>query len=386
MVGEKRDRDSAKITFGFGSNSGKKKRTESKVELDNSDDESGSGPKVQEITSISGNTIIGDSVPSTKDEEPLIIPLPSTKNVKKDLMAAKIARGEVNMEEELTTQQTYTTTDDDIIMGEATQDLPLLLRNRQLELDSVADENERFRMDVESRPDSASLEQYETITVEKFGEALLRGMGWKPGMQVGLNGRGLAKPHELIPRPRGLGLGALPSQKDKEQQKKEEKAERSRAMKSDSKNQSRTKDPPLREEQEKRSSNSSRSESNRSRKSSPPPRDDTWLRPGITVRVISKKLEKGKLYCKRVQILDVISRTRCSILSDGSVVEDVRESMLETALPKAGGNVIVVSGRNKGRKGTLQERNSKKDRVIVQHEDDNSVGYYRFEQVSECNA
>ena len=46
-------------------------------------------------------------------------------------------------------------------------------------------EDDAFRTDVASRPDSASLDDYAAVPVEEFGAALLRGMGWKEGDVVG---------------------------------------------------------------------------------------------------------------------------------------------------------------------------------------------------------
>lgn len=47
------------------------------------------------------------------------------------------------------------------------------------------DETSSFRADVQARPESATLDQYNAIPVEEFGAALLRGMGWKEGQPVG---------------------------------------------------------------------------------------------------------------------------------------------------------------------------------------------------------
>ncbi|BFZ62697.1 DNA primase large subunit Spp2 [Saitoella coloradoensis] len=69
-----------------------------------------------------------------------------------------------------------------------------------------ANEDDAYRMDVESRPDVASLEAYEAIPVEEFGAALLRGMGWKDGEGIGRNKAGGVK--EVIRRPAFLGIGA----------------------------------------------------------------------------------------------------------------------------------------------------------------------------------
>ncbi|RAL05848.1 spliceosome ATPase-activating subunit SPP2 [Aspergillus ibericus CBS 121593] len=76
------------------------------------------------------------------------------------------------------------------------------------------DETTSFRADIASRPESASLDQYNAIPVEEFGAALLRGMGWKEGQAVGRGKYGGAsgnqdnKPRIPERRPGFLGIGA----------------------------------------------------------------------------------------------------------------------------------------------------------------------------------
>lgn len=43
------------------------------------------------------------------------------------------------------------------------------------------------KMDVSLRPDESKLEDYDRIPVEKFGVAILKGMGWKEGDPIGAN-------------------------------------------------------------------------------------------------------------------------------------------------------------------------------------------------------
>jgi G patch domain/KOW motif-containing protein len=65
-----------------------------------------------------------------------------------------------------------------------------------------------FREDLARLPDSAPLEAYDDMPVEAFGEAMLRGMGWRDGGAVGRNSTVVVKPIEYLARPRLLGLGA----------------------------------------------------------------------------------------------------------------------------------------------------------------------------------
>ncbi|CAG8455951.1 15026_t:CDS:2 [Dentiscutata heterogama] len=69
---------------------------------------------------------------------------------------------------------------------------------------------EAFRREVEGLPDEADID-YDSVPIEDFGAAMLRGMGWKPGMTIGKNQK--IKSIELREpkaRPTHLGLGASP--------------------------------------------------------------------------------------------------------------------------------------------------------------------------------
>ncbi|KAL6716419.1 DNA primase large subunit Spp2 [Lecanora helva] len=81
----------------------------------------------------------------------------------------------------------------------------------ETEIPDYANEDERFRADVASRPDVASLDDYAAVPVEEFGAAMLRGMGWKDGEAVGKRNAGVPAPKEpkiKERRPALLGIGA----------------------------------------------------------------------------------------------------------------------------------------------------------------------------------
>ena len=73
-------------------------------------------------------------------------------------------------------------------------------------------ETDAYRADLARRPDVPDLAAYEAVPVEEFGAALLRGMGWKEGMELGARGKKAgekgAKPKAVERRPALLGLGA----------------------------------------------------------------------------------------------------------------------------------------------------------------------------------
>lgn len=69
-------------------------------------------------------------------------------------------------------------------------------------------EKEKLKEEIRRCADEASLEAYEGVPVEEFGEAMLRGMGWSHGMGIGLRAKGPVAPYECPRRVARLGLGA----------------------------------------------------------------------------------------------------------------------------------------------------------------------------------
>jgi len=73
----------------------------------------------------------------------------------------------------------------------------------------AATEDEVYKDDYTTAPDMATLEEYDKVPVEQFGAAMLRGMGWKEGMGIGMNeGKKAAKDKVPERRPALLGIGA----------------------------------------------------------------------------------------------------------------------------------------------------------------------------------
>ena len=81
-------------------------------------------------------------------------------------------------------------------------------------------EHQAFKEDVEDLPDQATLDDYESMPIEDFGAAMLRGMGWEEGKPVGRNNNGMVAAVEFVPRSGRLGLGADPAPNKKENNKK----------------------------------------------------------------------------------------------------------------------------------------------------------------------
>ncbi|KAK9716076.1 hypothetical protein RND81_06G209700 [Saponaria officinalis] len=110
-----------------------------------------------------------------------------------------------------------------------------------------------------------------------------------------------------------------------------------------------------------------------------------WLMSHIKVRVISKELKGGRYYLKKGEVVDVIGPGICDISMDEGkeIVRGVDQDILETALPRRGGFVIVLLGKHKGVYGKLVEKDSEKETGIVQDADTLEMFDVRLEQIAE---
>lgn len=111
----------------------------------------------------------------------------------------------------------------------------------------------------------------------------------------------------------------------------------------------------------------------------------SWLASHIRVRIICKDLKKGRLYLKKGEIMDVVGPTSCDICMDETreLIQGVDQELLETALPKRGGPVLVLYGRHKGVYGHLVEKDSESETGIVRDADSKELLKVRLEQIAE---
>lgn len=132
---------------------------------------------------------------------------------------------------------------------------------------------------------------------------------------------------------------------------------------------------------DKRERNSSRYQSYEKMKSSP----EHWLISDIRVRVVSKKIGNGRYFKEKGTVVDVLKRgAEATIrMSNGEILERVPERYLETALPKVGGNTIILTGKNKFEKGKLLERNSESGKGVVQTFEDMHVVSLSLDDIAE---
>ncbi|XP_030472087.2 protein MOS2 [Syzygium oleosum] len=110
-----------------------------------------------------------------------------------------------------------------------------------------------------------------------------------------------------------------------------------------------------------------------------------WLMSHIRVRVTSKDLKGGRLYLKKGRVVDVVGPKICDILMDESkeLIQGVDQEYLETALPKRGGPVFVLSGRYKGVHGSLVDRDFDRETGVVRDADSQELFNVRLDQIAE---
>ncbi|TMW64644.1 hypothetical protein Poli38472_011524 [Pythium oligandrum] len=121
-------------------------------------------------------------------ESTLVIPIAKGMGVEDDALAEKRAKL-FNLKE-----------DEDKANGA----VPILQQNAVPGMDKLADVDDKYRHDVSLRPDELDVhsEAYDSVPIEEFGAAMLRGMGWRGVEEED------EKAEELKPRQKLLGLGA----------------------------------------------------------------------------------------------------------------------------------------------------------------------------------
>lgn len=164
------------------------------------------GPSMAYGLSFAQKGAVQDQVAAVDEDEPMADAKPvqsaeETKPLTEDQIAMQALMRDVNGEVERRT---------DLVIESSKA------RDEEQEALGRYDETSSFRTDVASRPEPATLDQYNAIPVEEFGAALLRGMGWKDGQAIGRGNYGSSaaaadranKPRVAERRPGFLGIGA----------------------------------------------------------------------------------------------------------------------------------------------------------------------------------
>ncbi|KAI9209669.1 DExH-box splicing factor binding site-domain-containing protein [Polychytrium aggregatum] len=322
--------------------------------------------------------------------------------------------------------------------GQPVQAVPIIMQNRVPGIDHLADEVQKYRHDVSLRPDDTSLDDYDDVPVEAFGDAMLRGMGWKEGKAVGRNPIGVIfEPIVHTARPQLLGLGATPAPVT---EKKARLGDVSLSGSKDGKTDGAQKDK----------SSDYRSKSTRFRKGdrvdvtygrykgyggeivelrdrdvimvrirrkgksdvvkvyedeldlaeeSDSHDDDrghggkpkkTWMRPYLRLRVVSRSFKRGRYDDMKCTVQDVLPSGEAIVRFDnGEVVEGVRESHVETYIPGTGKPVMVVVHSNPeyvGQTGKILEKDRDNERAVVQLDQDFEVVTVEYDHITEITS
>jgi len=184
---------------------------------------------------------------ATANRGPTARPLPTARKVVTPIMQADKDSDE-EMEEEVTEMSVFDDSRHEkketfiviplvLTNTEDAEKKPLLMRNRLKGLEDLEDDQERYRFDVTQRPDQTHTD-YNKVPCSEFGEAYLRGLGWKPGTPVGKSNAQVVPIITLQSRAHRLGLGAKSQAPPEiaEMKKKEKaklKAEEAKAKKRD---------------------------------------------------------------------------------------------------------------------------------------------------------
>jgi len=110
-----------------------------------------------------------------------------------------------------------------------------------------------------------------------------------------------------------------------------------------------------------------------------------WVLSDIRVKITSKTLADGKYYCKAGWIHEVLREGRCVVKleSPAHLLEGVKQEDLETVVPPVGGHVVILRGERRREKGVILERDSHRNKVVVQLEEELDVIMMKMDDVAQ---
>ena len=247
---------------------------------------------------------------------------------------------------------------------------------------------------------------YKKVSVDDFGYAMLRGMGWKPDDQqksrnvtvkepksnLGRFGLGLSPEDAALKEALGLtkrrgGGGAAANESElgvKRVRESESAPSQSAGHESQNKSQSNSSRSAFSGHSEMSASGSSSSSSTQTRGSSRTPLSMSIAK-GLRVRIVDKYLGNGKYYCVKGTIVHIsksqAGRVYVEVDSDdrrsnrSSRPEEVEiddiDRQLETIVPSVGGRVLILSGQYRDERATVVDKD--RDRSLVDVELENSA-------------
>uniref|UniRef100_A0A672S0C1 G-patch domain and KOW motifs-containing protein n=1 Tax=Sinocyclocheilus grahami TaxID=75366 RepID=A0A672S0C1_SINGR len=219
--------------------------------------------------------------------------------------------------------------------------IPLLMQNQAPQGFEDGD-----KVNVDLRPESSTDADYDRVPVEAYGLAVLKGMGWKQGEGIG---------HTFKHK----------AHKDKEREKEQEQ-QREREQRINSKD-----DRGKTDRDRERGKDRDRDQKKRKHRESssrPSPPAPSWLQRDLHVRFIDKAFKGGKYYNSKMRVEDVLTPHTCVCRTEeGRLLDDIRQKMLETIVPKNDSDyIMVVLGEHRGQVGRILKREREKCRAMVQ--------------------
>ncbi|XP_068605940.1 G-patch domain and KOW motifs-containing protein [Brachionichthys hirsutus] len=94
----------------------------------------------------------------------------------------------------------------------------------------------------------------------------------------------------------------------------------------------------------------------------------SWLQRDLKVRFIDKAFKGGRYYNAKMCVEDVLTPGTCVCRTEeGRLLDDVKQDMLETIVPKSeDDSIMVVLGEHRGQVGRILRRDKNKCRALVQ--------------------
>ncbi|XP_064778642.1 G-patch domain and KOW motifs-containing protein-like [Oncorhynchus masou masou] len=332
--------------------------------------------------------------------------------------------------------------------------IPLLMQNQAPQ---GFEDGDHIKVDL--RPESSTEADYDSVPVEAYGLAMLKGMGWKAGEGIGRTFKQDVKPIEHQLRPKGLGLGAdrssirdlepsgprrppKPGDERKEetlvlgpgghvlvesgahkdlygkiegvdpdnarvmvklaigsktvtisqyalklvdrteydknckdlsrlsraQKEKEKEKERQRLEEKEKErnNEDERKKDGGKDQRKRKHRDSSQDREKPMAKL--PPASSPWLQRDLKVRFVDKAFKGGRYYNSKMRIEDVLTPNICVCRTEeGRFLDDVKQTMLETIVPKSDSDdIMVVLGEHRGQVGRILQRDRDRSRAMVQ--------------------
>ena len=170
--------------------------------------------KIELITSLAGNKI--QSLNPVEKKGPLIIPCQENTLIIKSTKSQEKQQDDASTSATLLNGLAANASPEDIEAYKALLAEQESRKNTNNNQNSLVIETATEKKEKGEDEEMIEEPDYEKVEIEKFGLAVLRGMGWNEKEGIGKNGKRKVAVYEPELRPKGLGLGASVAKKVKE--------------------------------------------------------------------------------------------------------------------------------------------------------------------------